>query len=690
MNRMLFVLLPLILLLTACSPALAEAPLDPSATSSPTVAASSTPTFFPTPTQTPTTTATPTFTPTPTPITLPVTNGTPIPDLPYEVITTENVSRLRQIARYGYPRLLGWKPTDSHRLTADGKTIAVGTTAGVEFYDAVSHQKTGGFAVEFLSGFDLTPDGRFVLTQAGDALTVWTREGEPIRHFDLEVGEKWYFNAVALSPDGAFLAVQRQRGTDNWEEPDKVDVYRVSDGSLLDTVRGNGALFSPDGKYLATMFGGSVYLYPVAELGEGWEKRLPKQSLPWCSGINEGCSLTFSPDGSSAALIHAGRVEVYRVEERRLVRQVSGWEVQDAYSLPSVQFSRDGSRVLIVTAPLYDAPFHVKQPSRAILVDVAGGEWLSKEDAPEGFVYTDGKEVTGFAWKAEGAIPSDYFLEPLLQVDESGNVIIATSEEYCETVSCRKLAADEVIGLRNRRIGISRLEQSETHVFLPGEQKAIPVSKENLWSIRFYDDIWFVQYLTAFSGWGTVYREDGRRIQVDKLPFSALYDGHWLVVNTHYDGWSYPLIVDVDNWTLRKAFKNPQDFNDVVAVKDGMIVSPYMGRDVQGGRLAIVFSAGKKLIEIPAWEQQGYAPLIRSGAFSPDAGPDAGLLAIDGGNGWMYLVDLSESTVAGQLRAHQGVISAIAFSPDGRFIATSGEDGFIRVWAVVPEDAPVK
>jgi len=166
MNRMLFVLLPLILLLTACSPALAEAPLDPSATSSPTVAASSTPTFFPTPTQTPTATATatPTFTPTPTPITLPVANGTPIPDLPYEVITAENVSRLRQIARYGYPRLLDDNP---YRLTADGKTIAVGTTAGVEFYDAVTHEKTGGFPVDFLSSFDLTPDGRFVLTQAG-------------------------------------------------------------------------------------------------------------------------------------------------------------------------------------------------------------------------------------------------------------------------------------------------------------------------------------------------------------------------------------------------------------------------------------------------------------------------------------------------------------------------------------------
>ncbi len=62
-----------------------------------------------------------------------MTNGTPIPDMSYEVITAENVSRLRQIARYGYPRLLDENP---YRLTADSRTIDMETTADVEFYDA--------------------------------------------------------------------------------------------------------------------------------------------------------------------------------------------------------------------------------------------------------------------------------------------------------------------------------------------------------------------------------------------------------------------------------------------------------------------------------------------------------------------------------------------------------------------------
>jgi len=39
----------------------------------------------------------------------------------------------------------------------------VATTLGVEFYDAVTQVKTGGFEVEFLEAFDLTPDGQYVL-----------------------------------------------------------------------------------------------------------------------------------------------------------------------------------------------------------------------------------------------------------------------------------------------------------------------------------------------------------------------------------------------------------------------------------------------------------------------------------------------------------------------------------------------
>lgn len=489
-------LIPLILLFAAGLGFLALRTPPSGAVPSETVAlatATVTPTHTPSPTatQTPTATVEPTATatPTPTPITLPVTNGTPVPDLPYEVITAENVHRLREVARYGYPRLLDETP---YRLTADGKTIVVGTTAGIEFYDARTQAKNGGFEVEFLRAFDMSPDGRFILTRAGDTLTVWRQDGQKVREFALEAGDAWALNAVALSPDGSLLAVQRPRG--QVVEPDRVDVYRVEDGSLVDTVRGMGAQFSPDGKYLATVFDASVRLYPVAELGQGWEKRLPRETLPWCGG-GETCGLTFSPDGTLAAVVRANRVDVYQVETRKLVRQVSGWEVQDTYTLPSVQFTPQGGQLLITNQPLYNSQGEIREKAKAILVDVVSGEWVVNQDAPEGFVYPDGQTVRGFRWQAEGEMPQMYQYKITAGFDKEGRLNLYTYGQN-----------------RDGHFGLVRCVEE----FCDVTPFTIPINK-----IPIYDDV-LEEYILQFSPkW--VLLHDGKEV-------SLQYSGHSFAV----------------------------------------------------------------------------------------------------------------------------------------------------------------
>ncbi|MFZ5888756.1 MAG: hypothetical protein ACOYYF_14930, partial [Chloroflexota bacterium] len=99
MKRFVFPLILFVLALAACTAAPQETATQNTATWTPTETATPTSTSTATPTSTPTAT--------PTPLVLPVTNGTPVPDLSYEVITAENITRLQQVARYGYPRLLG-------------------------------------------------------------------------------------------------------------------------------------------------------------------------------------------------------------------------------------------------------------------------------------------------------------------------------------------------------------------------------------------------------------------------------------------------------------------------------------------------------------------------------------------------------------------------------------------------------
>ncbi len=620
MRRILFVLIPLILLFAAglsvlrMSSASGAVPVEaavvlPTATPSPTLK----PTATAAPTATPEPTAT--ATPTPTPVTLPVTNGTPVPNLPYEVITTENVHRLREIARYGYPRLLDTAP---YRLTADGRTIVVGTTLGLEFYDAQTQTKSGGFEVEFLRDYDLTPDGQYLLTFAGGNLTVWTRDGQKVREFDLQAGDAWTLKAVALSADGALLAVQRPRG--QVVEADKLDVYRVADGALLDTVRGMGAVFSPDGQYLATVFDGAVRLYPVAELGQGWEKRLPKQTLPWCGDVNEGCGLVFSPDGTLAAVVRAARVDVYQVAERKLIRQVSGWEVRDTYYLPQVQFAE--GKLLITTLPLYDRQGNVQTPAQAIVVDITSGEWVSQSEAQDGFAYLSKGQVQTFRWKAEGEMPMMYHYKISAQIDTDNRLdLYVLGYElgfgivHCIYQNCDFQSFDLPI-------------------------KEIPVYDENL-----------EKYTLQFSPrWALVHEEKTIPLQ---------YSGHSFAV---------PNAKIVVGLLIVWAAESPQ--SSEIAVFDkltGKLLYRVAGFDF--------YSWGEKVY---LFSQDGYAE-ISDGKLQKHK-------SLEGCSG-MSRTAIALCTIFNGFCPELDTANMLDFVfIKGRFLVANYSDGFIRVWAVVPEN----
>src|SRR5207253_2235489 len=73
---------------------------------------------------------------------------------------------------------------------------------------------------------------------------------------------------------------------------------------------------------------------------------------------------------------------------------------------------------------------------------------------------------------------------------------------------------------------------------------------------------------------------------------------------------------------------------------------------------------------------QGHMNSVRSVAFSPDGR----FIASGSSDNTIRIWDLTSSKSIATLQGHTNFVRSVAFSPDGRFIASGSSDKTIRIW----------
>ena len=629
---------------------------------------------------------------------------------PAVLLTAETTSSITETARFGAGTI------EQMRWSSDGKTLLLAGSQGVSEYTVPALTETRR----------ISPDGRvFDMVQLADGeirmigsknghIRVWSGEAPQLlteiprtgslaispdgvlfvegKEVDLsqslEVRDVRTGELVALlwdsaadnlgnpvfSPDSRLVAASRR--SDRWDEysPGSVRVWDVNTGKIVTALGGpaneiKDLSFSNDGQYLIGAADGSAWI---------WDLRpgIPPFTITLYTGTTDHnltlfdervTAVALSPDNQIVAIgTSEHEIRLYRRSNRRELQRWSG----HSGAVKKLAFSPDGATLASV-----DADGEVK------LWDVASGKLLNTRRGHIG-------EIRGMRFRSDGNLAVWQGNTAWVVAPENGQPVQETVI-YSGTIFAASPVDEYLVGRSSDdRLSLWDATTGKTLRTLDGKAGDAVI------------DFWDEGYV--FPGFNDAdFLADGRQIIAVDTGGTWIFDTDTGSANLHFtvhNGFTIESGKENKSLLICQIFAMQGDQIVLYALNGSWIFvleqggkcgyhrslfSPdnqWIAAILRGtgdtpNRLALIDPATGEEVKRLAFDVESNPSTL---AYSPDGR----IIAVGRENGRIALVDASSLEILGELPGHRGRVTALAFSLDGRYLASSGDDGIVIIRAL--------
>jgi WD40 repeat protein/tRNA A-37 threonylcarbamoyl transferase component Bud32 len=610
----------------------------------------------------PTATLAPTTAPTMAPATGPTTAPTKAPATGPTAAPTGKPSPIPTVAVHLGVKLVAVREHAAQEVawSPDGRLLAV-AASDLMVYDTQTWDPIYTFSgVSWARGLAFSPDGTLLAGAGHEGVKVWATDGWGQV---LALPGSQNADSVAFSPDGTLLAAANSGAVKVW------DVATGSEQHTLPGSSGRALAFSPDGRLLAASGGSAGQELVVWEVASGSGLATLTGHTNW---IN---SLAFSPDGrllASGAV--DGTVRLWDVAQGRQVRLLSGHHEQ----VTGVAFSPDGTLLASVSWDLTVKLWDVTSGQEVASLTGHSGWIESVAFAPGGEMFVSGSDDQMRVWQFEklAAAPEP---TPTLGVSAPIATPIPLSPAAISVDNANRVTSLAILDESNAKQvawspdgSLLAIAASNLCIYDAHTRQPIYTMNDVSWAggLAFsadgsmlaaaaYDGI----RVWATDGWGELYTLPGSR-GAESVAISP--DGTLLIAGSG----SALKVWSLEDGSELRTIPAGGPVRPVAFAPDGQTIAAAAG--VAGSDVLVwALQSGELLHTF-----EGHTNWIHSLAFSPD-GKSLASASVDG---TVRLWDLAAGRQARVLTGHTGQVESVAFSPDGRLLASSSWDLTIRLW----------